>query len=154
MRGSRCTWTWARFPTTRGYWVCNTVWLLDDFTTDNGATRMVPGSHRWGTRPQDVLGGSDGAASLHEVLAHRQGRQRGRDERPYVARRNREPDLGAAVWRCTPSIAAATSRSSSIRSALAGDQAGLTPSPDILALDDPRNDEMSAEVTVRSGFMK
>jgi hypothetical protein len=27
----------------------NTLWLLDDFTPDNGATRLVPGSHqRWG----------------------------------------------------------------------------------------------------------
>src|SRR5439155_21177674 len=35
----------------RGYWVCNSVWMLDDFTTDNGAIRMVPGSHRWGRAP-------------------------------------------------------------------------------------------------------
>src|SRR5262245_51766398 len=35
----------------RGYWVCNSVWMLDDFTPENGATRMVPGSHRWGRAP-------------------------------------------------------------------------------------------------------
>jgi ectoine hydroxylase-related dioxygenase (phytanoyl-CoA dioxygenase family) len=28
--------------------VCNTMWALTDFTADNGATRLVPGSHRQG----------------------------------------------------------------------------------------------------------
>lgn len=42
-------------PDEHGYWVCNSVWMLDDFTTDNGALRVVPGSHRWGRRPQDAL---------------------------------------------------------------------------------------------------
>jgi ectoine hydroxylase-related dioxygenase (phytanoyl-CoA dioxygenase family) len=27
--------------------VLNTMWALDDFTTENGATRLVTGSHRW-----------------------------------------------------------------------------------------------------------
>jgi ectoine hydroxylase-related dioxygenase (phytanoyl-CoA dioxygenase family) len=33
------------------YQVCNSIWLLDDFTMDNGATRVVPGSHRSGKSP-------------------------------------------------------------------------------------------------------
>ena len=34
-----------------GYSVCNTVWMLDDFTVENGALRGVPGSHKWRTLP-------------------------------------------------------------------------------------------------------
>src|SRR5262245_47501309 len=39
----------------RGYWVCNTVWMLDDYTPDNGALRIVPGSHRRQQLPQHAL---------------------------------------------------------------------------------------------------
>jgi hypothetical protein len=35
--------------------VVNTMWPLDEYTADNGATRFIPGSHRWepGRRPAD-----------------------------------------------------------------------------------------------------
>jgi ectoine hydroxylase-related dioxygenase (phytanoyl-CoA dioxygenase family) len=29
----------------------NSLWLLDDFTPENGSTRFVPGSHRWLQKP-------------------------------------------------------------------------------------------------------
>jgi ectoine hydroxylase-related dioxygenase (phytanoyl-CoA dioxygenase family) len=35
--------------------VRNPIWLLDDFTADNDATRVVPGSHLSGRSPSDVL---------------------------------------------------------------------------------------------------
>lgn len=37
------------------YEVCNSLWLLDDFTTENGATRIVPGSHLSGKVPSDMM---------------------------------------------------------------------------------------------------
>jgi ectoine hydroxylase-related dioxygenase (phytanoyl-CoA dioxygenase family) len=41
----------AAVPDDSGYWVCNSLWMLDDFTPDNGAPRVVPGSHRWRRLP-------------------------------------------------------------------------------------------------------
>jgi hypothetical protein len=37
------------------YKVCNSIWLLDDFSKENGATRLVPRTHRSGVLPQEVL---------------------------------------------------------------------------------------------------
>jgi ectoine hydroxylase-related dioxygenase (phytanoyl-CoA dioxygenase family) len=32
--------------------ICNSMWALTDFTADNGATRIVPGSHRAAAHPE------------------------------------------------------------------------------------------------------
>jgi ectoine hydroxylase-related dioxygenase (phytanoyl-CoA dioxygenase family) len=49
------------------YYACNSLWMLDDFTATNGATRVVPASHRWNQTSGDAL---DDPAGPHpdEVL--------------------------------------------------------------------------------------
>jgi Phytanoyl-CoA dioxygenase (PhyH) len=43
----RDQWAYDFFPFPAGYEVqCNTIWAMTDFTAANGATRVVPGSHR------------------------------------------------------------------------------------------------------------
>ena len=46
---------WHEAVAPRQYTVCNSIWLLDDFSKKNGATRIVPGSHHSGELPQNVL---------------------------------------------------------------------------------------------------
>jgi hypothetical protein len=47
----RDQWAFAFFPFPKGYEVsCNTLWAMTDFTGENGATRVIPGSHRFDDR--------------------------------------------------------------------------------------------------------
>jgi ectoine hydroxylase-related dioxygenase (phytanoyl-CoA dioxygenase family) len=41
-------------PRPHGEVVLNTMWALDDFTEANGATRIIPGSHRWMAEQPDA----------------------------------------------------------------------------------------------------
>jgi len=47
----RDQWAFDFFPFPAGYEVqCNTIWAMTDFTAGNGATRVMPGSHRFADR--------------------------------------------------------------------------------------------------------
>jgi len=57
-------WPWP-FPL-----VANIMWMLDDFTPENGATRVVPGSHKLGHGPEPAdLAGRPGRAATEAVVA-------------------------------------------------------------------------------------
>lgn len=53
------------------YRVCNSIWLLDDFTPENGATRAVPGTHRSGSMPHEVM---ENPMGNHKDQVHLLGR--------------------------------------------------------------------------------
>jgi len=142
-------------PDERGNWVCNTIWILDDFTNENGATRCVPGTHRSGRLPQEVL--ADPAAPhpdevlvtapagtlviMNSHLWH--GGTANRTPRPRCAMhgffcRRDKPQQQYQKHLLRPEV-----------------QAALTPQQRwLLAIDDPLNDRLSADVPVRSGFLR
>jgi ectoine hydroxylase-related dioxygenase (phytanoyl-CoA dioxygenase family) len=139
----------------KGYWICNTVWMLDDFTTENGAIRAVPGSHRWRKLPQQVLS-DPSAAHPDEVLitgnagtvvimnahiwhggtANRTSAHR-RAMHAFYVRWDKPQQQYQRVLLC-PEV-----------------QQGLTPElRKLLALDDPMNDRLSSEAAGQSGFLR
>lgn len=55
-------------PKPREAYSVSTIWAIDDFTAENGATEVIPGSHRWGAEPtagdHDELDDRDDAVVL------------------------------------------------------------------------------------------
>lgn len=49
--------------------VCNSIWLLDDFSAENGATRIVPKTHLSGVLPQDAMN-DPFASHPEEIILH------------------------------------------------------------------------------------
>lgn len=46
---------WHESVAVQDYKVCNSIWLLDDFNKENGATRVVPCTHLQDRLPQDAM---------------------------------------------------------------------------------------------------
>ncbi len=138
-----------------GYWVCNSVWMLDDFTERNGATRMVPGSHRWGATPQDVgidlyaphpqealLTGRAGAVVVMNAHMWHGG----------TANRTTAPRRAMHVYYTRWDKPQQQYQKRLLRPEV---QSRLGPQARrLLALDDPLNDELSAQFSNISGFLK
>lgn len=46
---------WPNAVNPGDYKVCNSIWLLDDFSAANGATRVVPSTHLCGKTPEESM---------------------------------------------------------------------------------------------------
>jgi hypothetical protein len=142
-------------PDERGYWVCNTVWMLDDFTRANGATRVVPGSHTWRRRPQEALA-DPMAAHPDEVLvtgpAGSIAIMNAHVWHGGTANRTAAPRLAMHAFYCRRD-----KPQQQYQRALLGPDVQSILDPEarhVLALDDPANDRLSRAPVERSGFMK
>jgi hypothetical protein len=142
-------------PDERGYWVCNTVWMLDDFTPENGALRAVPGSHRWGQRPEDILDDPRRAHADEVLVTGRAGDLVVMNSHLWhggTANRTDRPRLALHAFYCRSDKPQQQYQRALLRPQT---QAALSPAArSILALDDLDNDVLSAEGAGRSGFMK
>jgi ectoine hydroxylase-related dioxygenase (phytanoyl-CoA dioxygenase family) len=144
----------SAIPDERGYWVCNTVWMLDDFTPENGATRVIPGSHNWGRRPNEVL---DDLLAPHpdEVLVlGRAGSIAVMNAHAWhggTVNRSSAPRLAMHAFYCRSDKPQQQYQKQMLPQDV---QDRLSPElREMLALDDPQNDIVSAAVSVRSGFL-
>jgi ectoine hydroxylase-related dioxygenase (phytanoyl-CoA dioxygenase family) len=142
-------------PDEHGYWVFNSVWMLDDFTLDNGPLRAVPGSHRSGRLPQQAL--ADPAAPHPEEIV-------------LTGRRGTVVLMNAHLWHGGLANHTAASRTAlhvffvrrdkpqqQYQKRLIRPEVQRQLSPELrwlLALDDPHNDIVSASQPACSGFMK
>jgi ectoine hydroxylase-related dioxygenase (phytanoyl-CoA dioxygenase family) len=144
----------AAIPDERGYWVCNAVWMLDDFTRENGATRVIPGSHTWGRRPQDVLEDPYAPHPQETLVLGRAGSIAVMNAHAWhggTANRTTAPRLAMHAFYCRRDKPQQQYQKQLLRPAV---QSSLSPDlREMLALDDPLNDALSANVSVRSGFM-
>jgi ectoine hydroxylase-related dioxygenase (phytanoyl-CoA dioxygenase family) len=140
----------GELPDEKGNAVCNSVWMLDDFTEHNGALRVVPGSHKWMRLPEPgvkvegemLVTGKAGTVVVmnahvwHGGSENRTGFQR-RAMHVYYTRGDK-PQQQYQKRLVRPEV-----------------QERLSPlGRKLLALDDPRNDELSATGSGKSGFMK
>jgi ectoine hydroxylase-related dioxygenase (phytanoyl-CoA dioxygenase family) len=142
-------------PDERGYAVCNSVWMLDDFTTENGALRAVPGSHRWGKRPQDVLPDPDAEHPQETLVTGKAGTVVIMNAHLWhggTENRTGRPRCALHAFYCRYDVPQQQYQKRLIPPDV---QARFGPSlRNVLALDDPLNDELSAPMQRASGFLK
>ena len=135
-------------PDATGPVVANVVWMLDDFTPENGAMRAVPGTHVSGKRPPEshpdevlVTGRAGTVCIMNAHLWH--GGTANRTDRPRRAIHS---------FYCRFDVAQQQYQKRLLRPEVHASMPEALRA--LLALDDPLNDELCSQVTSQSGFLK
>jgi ectoine hydroxylase-related dioxygenase (phytanoyl-CoA dioxygenase family) len=135
--------------------VCNTIWLLDDFTSENGATRVVPGSQNWKRLPQEALADPLASHPEERLLLAPAGSVIVMNTHAWhggTANRTARPRRALHAFYCRSDKPQQQYQKRLLRPET---QARLSPQlRRLLALDDPHNDELSAQGSGASGFLK
>jgi hypothetical protein len=142
-------------PDAHGNTVCNIIWMLDDFTPENGATRYVPGTHRSHQLPQQVLTDPRAPHPDERLVLGRRGTVVVMNAHLWhggTANHTDRPRLAMHSFYCRRDQPQQQYQKRLLRSET---QAALSPSLRwLLALDDPLNDRLSEQSAGRSGFLK
>jgi hypothetical protein len=138
-----------------GFRVCNTIWLLDDFTPENGATRAVPGSHHWRQRPQEVLEDANAPHPQEALITGKAGDVVVMNSHCWhggTTNRTDKPRRALHLLFVRRDVPQQQYQKKLLRPEV---QERLAPHiRKILALDDPLNDELNASGLQLSGFLK
>ena len=139
----------------RGYWVCNAVWMIDEFTAENGAIRVVPGSHTWRKLPQQILADPAEAHPDEVLVTGPAGTVVVMNAHTWhggTENRTAQPRCALHSFYCRRDKPQQQYQKRLLRPET---QAALSPElRHLLALDDPLNDALSAGNEGRSGFLK
>jgi ectoine hydroxylase-related dioxygenase (phytanoyl-CoA dioxygenase family) len=142
-------------PDNKGNSVCNVIWMLDDFTTMNGATRLISGSHRTGHLPEQILPDPSAAHPEEILITGKVGTVAVINAHIWhggTANRTRSQRRAIHSFYCRRD-----KPQQQYQKKLLDSQVQATNDEKLrwlLALDDIENDRLCSEITGMSGFMK
>jgi hypothetical protein len=142
-------------PDEKGFWVCNAIFMLDDFTRDNGSLRAIPGSHRSGRLPQDALADPRAPHPAETLVTGQAGDLVVMNAHLWhggTANRTERRRLALHAFYCRYDKPQQQYQRRLLRPETMD---RLSPAARaLLALDDPLNDSLSAQGEGRSGFLR
>ena len=145
----------GQLPDPTGAKVCNVIWMLDDFTPQNGATRCVPGSHTSGTLPQTVLANCEAQHPKEILCTGPAGTVVVMNAHMWhggTANITDKPRRAIHAFYCRYDLPQQQYQKEMIPRHI---QDAFSPDlRRLLALDDPLNDELCAAGTNMTGFLK